>query len=123
MTLVYNPQNHLDPLLQTLKALKYKLHKMESQAYTELVKRPAKPNTLIEEDDATYSCYELTKFPALHNLVKQKIQTAAYVHVELLVEEETKEEVFNLMFFDDEEEILGGCELTQKQVFWDDTME
>jgi len=92
------------------------------QAYNELKARP-QPTTTIESvqsnnSDETYDGYELTKFPALQALVIPKIPSAIYVYVEVLTQENIM--VFNLMFFDSDEEDVGGCELTPTQVYWDD---
>jgi hypothetical protein len=62
----------------------------------------------------------LTEFNILSQIVLAKLPTAKYVHVEALWEPEANSRVFNLMFYDDDEESIGGLELTQFQVFWDD---
>lgn len=92
------------------------------QAYNELKSRP-QPTTTIEtttsnSGDETYDSYTLTKFPALQALVSSKIPSAIYVYVEVLSQE--NQQVFNLMFFDSDEEDVGGCELTPTQLYWDD---
>jgi hypothetical protein len=52
--------------------------------------------------------------------VNGRFTTASYVHIESLWESEKNARVFNLMFFDDDEEIVGGAELTNGQIYWDD---
>lgn len=88
------------------------------QAYNELKARPQPTTTIDNSEQESYDCYELTKFPALQALVSSKIPSAVYVYVEVLIQE--NQEVFNLMFFDSDEEDVGGCELTPMQVYWDD---
>lgn len=88
------------------------------QAYNELKARPQPTETIDNSERESYDCYELTKFPALQALVSTKIPSALYVYVEVLTEENVM--VFNLMFFDNDEEDVGGCELTPTQIFWDD---
>jgi hypothetical protein len=92
---------------------------MELVAYNELTMR-TKPTTTIEESSEMYECYALSQFNILNTIITQKVPNAVYVHVESLWEPEHNTKVFNLMFFDDNEEIVGGCELTESKVFWDD---
>ena len=90
-------------------------------AYNELLNKPKSTITVVESESATdYDCYILTVFPTLSSLVDARISDAEYVHVELLWEPETNARVFNLMFFDADAEIVGGCELTSTAIFWDD---
>ena len=95
----------------------------EELAYNELVKRSTKKTETIEESDEEYECYKLTDFPTVAKIVMAKYPTANFVHVELLKNSDENTEVFNLMFFDDEEEIIAGCELTPAKVHWDDFVE
>jgi len=66
------------------------------------------------------SAHELRKFPQLAATVQTKVPTAVYVSIEALWEPETNSRVFNLMFYDDNEEDVGGLELTQNEMVWDD---
>jgi hypothetical protein len=92
---------------------------MEQIAYKELENRK-KPTTTIEDESASYDCYELLNFNTLNMLVTTKLPEAKYVFVESLWEPEQQQQVYNLMFFDDDEEHIGGCELTNQKLFWDD---
>jgi hypothetical protein len=92
---------------------------MEQIAYKELENRK-KPTTTIEESSETYDCYELANFNILNTLITTKVSEAKYVHVESLWEPEQNAQVYNLMFFDKDEEHVGGCELTNQKLFWDD---
>jgi len=92
---------------------------MEQNAYKEVENRN-KPTTKIEDSTESYDCYELSDFSALSTLVTNKLPEAKYVFVESLWEPEQQQQVYNLMFFDDEEEHIGGCELTMQKLYWDD---
>jgi hypothetical protein len=92
---------------------------MEGVAYNELENRK-KPTTTIDDNDETYDCYELHTFNMLNTLITVKLPSAIYVHVESLWEPELSTTVYNLMFFDDAEQHLGGCELTNQRIFWDE---
>ena len=92
---------------------------MEQNAYKELENRK-KPTTTIDDSSETYDCYELANFNILNSLIINKVPEAKYVHVESLWEPEQNAQVYSLMFFDKDEEHIGGCELTQSKLFWDD---
>ena len=89
---------------------------MERQAYQEVENRSPNMTTDIDGDEA----YEMTEFNVLSQIVLAKLPSAKYVHVEALWEPESNSRVFNLMFYDDDEESIGGLELTPFQIFWDD---
>ena len=82
---------------------------MEHQAYLEVENRK-------QADEA----YELKLFNTLYNIVKIKLPTAKYMHIETLWDPESNSTVFNLMFFDDDEESIGGMELAPYKIIWDD---
>ena len=90
------------------------------QIYTELLQRKPKTSTTIVESTEEYECFELSNFPLLSKMVLQKYSTAKYVSVEPLFDPEMHEKVYNMMFFANDEEIVGGCELTKTEVYWDD---
>jgi hypothetical protein len=90
-----------------------------SEAYNELISC----DKFTSDDVSTNSedeCYELTTFPQLQKIVQAKYAKAIYVSVEVLIDPDSDDTVFNLMFFDDSEESIGGCELTQNELFWDE---
>ena len=87
-------------------------------AYNELANRQ-QPTTTIDDENVSYDCYELNTFSRLSALIANKV-AAKYVHIESLWEPEENAKVFNLMFFDDDEELVGGCELTPNKLYWDD---
>jgi hypothetical protein len=92
---------------------------MESAAYKELENRK-KPTTTIEDESESYECYELINFSLLNLLVTKKHVNAKYVFVDSLWEPEQMQQVYNLMFFDKDEEHIGGCEVTKQKIYWDD---
>lgn len=94
---------------------------MEKQAYLEIENRNPKNVLSIELDDTNSDdVYELAKFRILSEIVLPKLPTAKYVLIEPLWEPETNCRVFNLMFYDDDEESIGGLELSSDKIYWDD---
>lgn len=77
----------------------------------------------VENRKQGQDTYNLTEFNQLSTLVLQKLPSAKYVHVEALWEPELNSTIFSLMFYDDEnedEESIGGLELTPFKIIWDD---
>jgi hypothetical protein len=93
---------------------------MEKQVYLEIESRDPSNALSIELDDNTDDVYELTDFRALSEIVLPKHPSAKYVLIEQLWEPELNCKVFNLMFYDDDEESIGGMELSPVKVYWDD---
>lgn len=88
-------------------------------AFNELSKRSTNTDTIVV-DDEEHDCYSLSLFPDLHNIVSPRFSSASYVSVEDQKDPDTNEPVFSLLFFDDDEELLGGLCLTRRQIYWDD---
>jgi hypothetical protein len=77
----------------------------------------------VEKRKQGQDTYNLTDFNLLSNLVLEKLPSAKYVHVEALWEPELDRTIFSLMFYDDDnedEESIGGLELTPFKIIWDD---
>jgi hypothetical protein len=87
-----------------------------AEIYTQLIET-CPESTMVAEDDA--QCFELSKVPALHSLVTVKYPMVKYVSIDYLKSEGAT--VLNLTFYDAEGEDLAGAELTNGEIYWDDT--
>lgn len=96
---------------------------MNAQIFNELLNRKPEQVNTITDEDIEYECYELSVFPLLSALTLQKAPTARFVSIELLSNPDTQERVFSILLFDDEEEIVGGAELTKSDVLWDEDLD
>lgn len=96
---------------------------MSQEAYAELEQRVAKSTiTIKDSEDEQYECYKIEEFPNLAKMVTEKFETVKFVNVELLINSEDNIDVFNLMFFNENNEHVAGCELVPTKVYWDDDM-
>jgi hypothetical protein len=94
---------------------------MAAAAYEALTKNIPVTTCVIdtEEEDGEYDCYDIKQSPALLQLVITRLPTVFYVSI-LALDTENAEQVFNLTFFDEENNPIGGAELTSSQIYWDD---
>jgi len=76
----------------------------------------------VELEDGQ-ECYDLAKFPLLSALVIKKVINAKYISVEEQKDPDSNEVVYSLIFYDAEEEQVGGCDLTNTKIYWDDDNE
>ena len=68
-------------------------------------------------------CYDLSIYPNLSTIVTKKLANAKYVSVEEQKDPDSNELVFSLIFYDETEEQVGGCDLTKTKIYWDDDNE
>lgn len=94
---------------------------MATAAYEALSKNIPVTSCIIdtEEEDGEYGCFDIKQSPALLQLVITRLPAVFYVSVETL-DQENEAQVFNLTFFDEENQAIGGAELTSSQIYWDD---
>jgi hypothetical protein len=93
---------------------------MTPQIYNELLQRNTTHSMTIVESSEEYEYYNLSDFPLVSEMVLQKYSKAKYISIEPRTGPENNDVVFNLMFFGDDEEVVGGCEITKTVMYWDD---
>jgi hypothetical protein len=98
----------------------YKYRMSASNAWAALnANTPVATSFIDVEDEGSYDCFPINIVPALQALTTQRHPQTQYVSVERL-EPEGEPSVFNLTFFNEDSQVLGGAELTQTKIYWDD---
>lgn len=90
----------------------------EQVLHSQLVTKVPKSTKTISDEDEKIGCFDVSELPLLHKLATERYPTAKYAHVDNLTNE--GQTVFNIMLFDNDGEHVGGAELTNTKIYWDD---